>query len=130
MRRVEICTKKRTEFVDITSVVDDEVSGSGIREGVCILHCPHTTAGLTINEHADPSVATDMLNALDRLIPEDGPWMHREGNAPAHLKASWMGACVHVPICEGKIALGRWQGVFLCEFDGPRARELWLRFMA
>ena len=129
MKRLDVPSTRREEFIDITSLVREEVRRSAIRDGVCVLHCPHTTAGLTINEHADPLVATDVLTALDRLVPDDAAWRHLEGNSPAHVKASLMGASVQLLISDGDLALGTWQGVFLCEFDGPRTRSVWLRFV-
>jgi len=130
MNRLDVRTAKREEFVDITPLVREEVRGSGIQEGLCVVYCPHTTAGLTINEHADPSVASDVLAALGGLIPDDGPWTHLEGNSPAHVKAALMGSSIQAPISDGDLTLGTWQGIFLCEFDGPRNRQVWLRFVA
>jgi len=91
---------------------------------MCLVFCPHTTAGVTVNEAADPDVALDLLTALSRVVEQEGPWRHREGNSPAHVKASLVGSSVLLPICQGMLALGTWQGIFLCEFDGPRAREI------
>jgi len=130
MKRFAVSTSRQVELVDITARLREEIQRAGLESGLCVVHCPHTTAGLTINEHADPSVADDLVAALDRLVPEEGPWTHREGNAPAHIKASLMGASVRILIDRGEPALGTWQGVFLCEFDGPRSREVWLRFVA
>jgi secondary thiamine-phosphate synthase enzyme len=128
MKRINVPSTRREELIDITSLVRQEVERAGVSEGRCTVYCPHTTAGVTINEHADPSVATDVLSALDRLVPDDGAWAHLEGNSPAHVKASLMGASVQVLIEDGALKLGTWQGVFLCEFDGPRTREVWLGF--
>ncbi len=130
MNRLSVPSERREELIDITPLVRAEVRRSGIRDGLCTVYCPHTTAGLTINEHADPSVAADVLTALDRLVPPDAGWTHLEGNSPAHVKASLMGASVQLLIRDGDLALGTWQGVFLCEFDGPRTRSVWLRFVA
>jgi len=130
MKRFTVSTSRQVELVDITARLREEIQRAGVESGFCVVHCPHTTAGLTINEHTDPSVADDLVTALDRLVPEEGPWTHREGNAPAHVKASLMGASVRILIDRGEPALGTWQGVFLCEFDGPRSREVWLRFVA
>ena len=130
MKRLDVRTAKHEEFVDITSRVREEVHRSGVQQGLCVVFCPHTTAGLTINEGADPAVAADLLTALERLVPDDGRWTHLEGNAAAHVKTSLMGASVQLPVVDGDLALGTWQAVFLCEFDGPRARHLWLRFVA
>ena len=128
MRRVSVPSTRREELIDITSLVREEVERAGVSEGCCTVYCPHTTAGLTVNEHADPAVAADVLTALGRLVPEDGRWTHLEGNSPAHVKASLMGASVQLLISNGDLALGTWQGIFLCEFDGPRTREVWLSF--
>jgi len=130
MKRLNVPSTKREELVDITALVREEVRSSGIDTGICVVYCPHTTAGLTINEHADPAVANDLLVAFERLVADDIAWTHLEGNSPAHVKATLVGASVQVPIDEGDLALGTWQGIFLCEFDGPRARQLWLRFVA
>ncbi len=130
MKKLTVPSTRREAFVDITSLIRDEVRRSGVEEGICVVTCPHTTAGLTINEHADPAVAADMLVALDRVVTDDAAWTHAEGNSPAHVKASLMGASVTVPIADGDLALGTWQGIFLCEFDGPRPRQVWLRFVA
>jgi len=130
MKRLNVPSTKREELVDITALVREEVRSSGIDTGICVVYCPHTTAGLTINEHADPAVANDLLVAFERFVADDIAWTHLEGNSPAHVKATLVGASVQVPIDEGDLALGTWQGIFLCEFDGPRARQLWLRFVA
>lgn len=98
---------------------------SGLREGMCHVYCPHTTAGLTINENADPDVRHDMLLALEKVVPsDDASYRHAEGNSAAHVKASLMGFTVSLPIVDGRLALGTWQGVYLCEFDGPRQRHV------
>lgn len=130
MKRLSVSSTRREEPIDITPLVREEVRRSGMQDGLCVVYCPHTTAGLTINEHADPSVAADLLAALDRLVPDDSAWTHLEGNSPAHVKASLVGSSVQVPIVDGDLALGTWQGVFLCEFDGPRKRSVWIRFVA
>jgi secondary thiamine-phosphate synthase enzyme len=130
MKVLPVSSKRREEFVDITTLVRDEVRRSDVEEGLCVVYCPHTTAGLTINEHADPAVADDLLAAFDRLVADDVAWTHREGNSPAHVKATLVGASVQVPIDGGDLVLGTWQGIFLCEFDGPRSRQVWLRFVA
>lgn len=130
MKRFDVVSTRREELVDITSLVRKAARRAEIQEGLCIVYCPHTTAALAINEHADPSVARDILTALDRLVPDDVVWTHLEGNSPAHVKASLIGASVQLLLHGGDLALGTWQGVFLCEFDGPRTREVWLRFVA
>jgi len=129
MRELTISSDRREQLIDITSLVRNEVRRSGIRDGLCLVCCPHTTAGLTINEHADPSVAVDILTALDRLVPGEGAWTHLEGNSPAHVKASLVGASAQLLIHDGDLALGTWQGVFLCEFDGPRTRKTWVEVL-
>lgn len=113
---------RREEFRNITPQVQETVRASGVREGLCVVYCPHTTAGMTINENADPDVASDMLLALDDLFPDRPEYRHAEGNTTAHLKASFVGSSVTVPITEGRLALGVWQGIYFCEFDGPRSR--------
>ena len=130
MKRFDVPSTRREQLIDITPLVREEVQRSAIQEGLCVLYCPHTTAGLTINEHADPSVATDVLTALGQLVSNDGAWTHIEGNSPAHVKAALVGASTQLLIEDGDLALGTWQGVFLCEFDGPRTREVWLSFVA
>ena len=130
MKRLEVRSTAHEEFVDITALVREELRRSEVQQGLCVVFCPHTTAGLTINEHADPSVASDVLVALDGLVPDDGPWTHLEGNSAAHVKASLMGSSIQALVVDGDLALGTWQGIFLCEFDGPRARQVWLRFLA
>jgi len=128
MIRLEVATARRSELIDITPRLRKAAMAAGTQEGICLVFCPHTTAGLTVNEGADPSVAEDMLEALERLVPRDGGWRHREGNAAAHIKASLLGSSVQVLVRDGDLVLGRWQAVLLCEFDGPRRREVWVRF--
>ena len=126
MKALTIVTPQREVFIDITDQVNDVVKESSQASGLCLVFCPHTTAGLTINECADPDVVCDMRMALGKAVPDGGLWRHREGNSPAHVKASLMGSSVMVPVVEGELGLGRWQGIFLCEFDGPRTREVWV----
>lgn len=109
-------------MVNITSTVRDILKESGVRDGIVVVHCPHTTAGMTINENADPDVVRDLLKALDELTPRID-YRHAEGNSPAHLKASLMGNSVTIPVTRGELALGTWQGIYFCEFDGPRTRR-------
>jgi len=122
-----LSTRARTQFIEITERVQEAVRGSGIRSGVARVFVPHTTAGVTINENADPSVVRDILATLDRLVPQDGSYDHSEGNSPAHVKASLMGFCQTVFVEQGKLLLGTWQGIYLCEFDGPRTRRVVVR---
>jgi secondary thiamine-phosphate synthase enzyme len=124
MREITLKTNSREELVDITREVEDAVSASGVQSGVCHLHCLHTTAGLTINENADPDVKTDLLMALRRVVQDGWHYYHAEGNSPAHIKSSLVGVSLAIPISEGRLALGTWQGVVFCEFDGPRARKV------
>ncbi len=109
---------------DITGRVQFIVAASGIASGLCVVYVPHTTAAVTINENYDPSVARDLLACLTRLAPADARYDHTEGNADAHIKAMLVGASVHVPVEQGRLLLGQWQGIFFCEFDGPRRREV------
>ncbi len=127
MQRVTISTPAHACFVNITAVVARAVAELAVREGVITVFVPHTTCGLTINENADPDVVTDMLAALERMVPWKGGYLHGEGNSAAHLKASMMGFSVSVIVDEGQLQLGTWQGIYLCEFDGPRVREVWVR---
>ena len=127
MNTIEIRTQSREELVDITGRVEKEVSSSGIKNGVCTVFVPHTTAGVTINENADPSVQQDILMTLRKIIPDNLPFRHSEGNSPAHVKACLVGSSVQVFIEEGKLKLGTWQGIFFCEFDGPRSRRAFIK---
>ncbi|MBN1192755.1 MAG: YjbQ family protein [Coriobacteriia bacterium] len=122
--RFEVHTQRREQMVDVTREVLSAVAKSGVREGCVVVFCPHTTAAVTVNEVVDPDVATDILSGLARLIPNEGPWSHAGGNADAHLKATLVGSSVTLPIVDGEVALGSWQGIFLCDFDGPRRRSL------
>ena len=123
MDSLSLRTHRRCEFLDITSQVQDAVGKSGLTDGAVSIYVPHTTAGVTINENADPSVVSDLLNILERFVPESGSYRHSEGNSDAHCKASLMGASVTVPVEAGKLVLGTWQGIYFCEFDGPRSRR-------
>ena len=120
-------TTERQGMINITNSARDTLRESGMPSGVCIVYCPHTTAGVTINENADPDVVRDMLFALDRTFPDRPEFRHAEGNSAAHLKASAMGASVTIPFQDGKLLLGMWQGVYFCEFDGPRTRRFYVK---
>jgi secondary thiamine-phosphate synthase enzyme len=122
--QAEVKTSARIQLLDITPFVAAEVEKSGVKSGVCHVYMPHTTAGLTINENADPDVARDILATLNRLVPATGDYRHIEGNSDAHIKASLMGFSAMVPVVEGHLALGTWQAVYFCEFDGPRHRHV------
>lgn len=129
MDTLEIRTTSRVQFVDITSRVRDLVSKSGVSDGVLMVYVPHTTAGVTINEAADPSVVQDINASLSGLVPLHAGYRHSEGNSDAHIKASVVGSSVNVIVHQGKPALGTWQGIFFCEFDGPRSRKVWVKIM-
>ena len=126
MKTLEIETRARTQFVPVTDLVQAAVRELGIRDGAATVFVPHTTAGVTINENADPDVVADMAMALDRMVPWNAGYAHDEGNAAAHVKASLMGASVRVPVESGRLRLGTWQGIYFCEFDGPRTRSVWV----
>lgn len=126
-RRIRIQTTKPQQFIDITNMVASEVKNSNVREGIAVVYVPHTTAGVTINENADPSVVRDLISALDKTYPINGDYLHSEGNSHAHIKASLMGSSCTVIIQDGKLLLGNWQGIYFCEFDGPRNREFYVK---
>ncbi|HDQ39522.1 MAG TPA: YjbQ family protein [Desulfonatronum sp.] len=128
MHELRISTLQRETMVDITARVREVVAEKQWQDGMVVLFCPHTTAGLTINEAADPAVARDILTTLRRLIPNQGDYQHAEGNSDAHVKASLMGADIRVLVQGGRLVLGTWQGVFLAEFDGPRTRRIWVQW--
>ena len=129
VKYINVKSKARIEFIDITEMVQDVVKDAGIVKGVCFLFVPHTTAGITINEGADPSVQRDILNSLNRLIPHEMNYFHREGNADAHIKSTLVGTSVHVIVEDGKLLLGTWQSIFFCEFDGSRHRRVAVKFI-
>lgn len=124
MVEIEIITQSRQEFRDITTEVQAAVARTGVSEGLCHLFCPHTTAGLVVNENWDPTVRRDLGAVLDRLVPERGDYQHGEGNAPAHVKAALVGSSITLFVSGGRLILGTWQGVYLAEFDGPRRRRV------
>ena len=123
---VKIHTRQRVEFINITSQVKRIVEASGIKEGLCTVYCPHTTAGITINEAADPAVIEDIMEKLNKTIPFRNGYTHMEGNSAAHIKSSLFGCSASIIIKNGRLALGTWQSVFFCEFDGPRTRAAWI----
>jgi secondary thiamine-phosphate synthase enzyme len=125
---ISINTRDRSEMTDITSKVEAELKRSGLKDGVCFLFVPHTTAGITINEGADPSVVADIQATLNKLVPWEGSYRHLEGNSAAHIKSSLMGSSVIVLVESGRLKLGTWQGIFFCEFDGPRSRKVYMKF--
>lgn len=124
-----IQTTKPQQFINITNKVADEVKKSNVRDGIAVVYVPHTTAGVTINESADPDVVKDMISALDKTYPVHGDYLHFEGNSHAHIKASLMGSSCTVIIQDGKLLLGTWQGIYFCEFDGPRNRKFYVKII-
>ncbi len=123
----QVKTSRRTDLVDITRSVQEAVRKSGVNEGVCFVFVPHTTAAVTINENADPSVLEDIKMSLDKIVSFEGPYRHLEGNSPAHIRSSLIGCSQTVLVESGKLVLGTWQGIFFCEFDGPRSRKVHIR---
>jgi secondary thiamine-phosphate synthase enzyme len=130
MNTIEIRTRAREEFVDLTGEIGQLVAASGVISGVCVVTVPHTTAGITANENADPDARADMAMVLRKIVPDALPYTHGEGNSPAHVKASLVGSSVTLIVEGGRLQLGTWQGVFFCEFDGPRARRAWVQILA
>ena len=126
MEKINIKTSRRIELIDITDEIQMIVSKSKIKDGICFLFCPHTTAGLTINENADPSVRRDILNTLSKLVPQNAGYAHTEGNADSHIKSSLFGSSLTIFIEGAQLAFGTWQGIYFAEGDGPRSREVWI----
>ena len=126
---LSVKTKSRTELIDITSQVAEQVTQSGVRDGLCMLYVPHTTGAVTINESADPSVRGDVQMVLNQIVPWEADYKHLEGNSPAHVKATLVGASELLAIENGALVLGTWQGIFFCEFDGPRTRKIHVRIL-
>jgi len=124
MQIFEVRTSTQTEFIDITRSVQEAVKKTGVKDGICIVFIPHTTAAVTINENADPSVIHDILMELNKIVPFKDQYHHMEGNSPAHIKTTLVGCSEIVLVESGKLALGTWQGIFFCEFDGPRNRKV------
>jgi secondary thiamine-phosphate synthase enzyme len=125
MEIIKVRSSEREQMVEFTDRVEEILRASGAREGICVLFSQHTTAGLTVNENADPDVQRDMLHALRTLLPQHGMgFRHGEENSDAHIKTTVVGPSLTVPFSEGKLLLGRWQGIYLCEFDGPRERKV------
>ena len=123
----KVKTSSRIQMVDITASIQEEVMKSDITDGACLVYVPHTTAGITINEGADPSVCTDILTKLNELVPAGAGYRHMEGNADSHIKASLIGSSVSLIVENGRLLLGTWQKVFFCEFDGPRSRKVYVK---
>jgi len=126
---LNIATRARTDFIDITQKVNEAVKDSKMTEGVCYVFIPHTTASITINENADPDVFFDIKKELEKIVPFDDKYQHTEGNSAAHIKASIIGSSESVLVENGKLLLGTWQGIFLCEFDGPRQRKVFVKII-
>ena len=124
MEVITVTTSARTEFVDVTKKVRKAVDATGVDSGLCMLYVPHTTAAVTINESADPSVRTDILKVINEIVPWDANYRHLEGNSAAHIKTSLIGSSELIMVEKGRLVLGTWQGIFFCEFDGPRTRKL------
>jgi len=127
---MEVRTGSRVQFLEITNRVNEIIDRSGVQEGVAVVSVPHTTAGITINEAADPSVVQDITAKLSELAPHHGSYKHSEGNSDAHIKTSLVGSSVHLIISRGSLVLGTWQGVFFCEFDGPRTRKVQVQILS
>ncbi|ACK41458.1 MULTISPECIES: secondary thiamine-phosphate synthase enzyme YjbQ [Dictyoglomus] len=123
---ISVSTPQKIALVDVTEKIEETVKESKVRNGICFIYVPHTTCGILINENYDPSVIRDILNAYERIVPQNLPYAHLEGNSPAHIKSTIVGVNTFVFIREGKLKLGTWQGIFLAEFDGPRYRKLWI----
>ncbi len=129
MIKIEVPTKKRAELIDVTSKIESVLNKENISQGLCVVYCPHTTAALTINENADPCVKNDILNHLEELVPSDKNYTHLEGNSDGHIKASLLGFSRTIIVDKGKLVLGTWQGIYFCEFDGPRNRKIYLEII-
>jgi len=129
MIKFDVQTGSREVLVDITGKVEEEVRRSDIKSGICVVYVPHTTAAVTINENADPSVRQDIVMTLRKSVPDSLPYAHAEGNSPAHVKSSLVGPSITIPIEESRLVLGTWQGVFFCEFDGPRRRQVYVKIV-
>lgn len=130
LESISVSTSNRSEIISITSQVQKIVSKSKVKNGICIIYNPHTTSAITINEDADPSVKRDILRELNKIVPENRGYSHMEGNADSHIKASLMGSDRVVIIKDGKLLLGTWQGIFFCEFDGPRSRKVYMQIIS
>jgi len=124
IKEVSINSSARNEFIEITAEAEKAVSESGVMEGICVVYCPHTTAGITVNESADPDVVKDLIDFLNKQVPNGQGYAHTEGNSDAHIKSMLVGRSEIIPVKEGKLVLGSWGGLFFCEFDGPRTRKI------
>jgi secondary thiamine-phosphate synthase enzyme len=126
-KTISVKTKAKTEFIDITRNIEEAIRSEGVMDGACLIFVPHTTAAVTINESADPSVKSDILMVLNKMVPWEESYRHLEGNSPAHIKSSIIGPSEIIGVEGGRLSLGTWQGVFFCEFDGPRTRKIHIR---
>lgn len=126
---LNLSTKNRNQMIDITQQINAELSKKGINNGFCIIYTPHTTSAITINENADPDVCADMLKGLTNISPDDSSYKHLEGNSDAHIKSSLVGTSETVIIDNSRLKLGTWQGIYFCEFDGPRNRHVWIKII-
>ncbi|MBT3464868.1 YjbQ family protein [archaeon] len=129
-KNIQIRTNNKEEFIEITQKVQNIIDEAKIEEGICLVYCPHTTAGITINEGADPSVVTDVLNAFNKIVPNDLDYKHLEGNSPSHIRSILTGNNVSIIVEEGKLVLGTWQSIFFCEYDGPRDRSVLVKLIS
>lgn len=130
IEKLQVGTSKNVQMIDITRQVNEKIQASGIMSGLCTVYIPHTTAGITINENADPDVVRDMTTALNKLVPFEDGYHHFEGNSAAHIKSSMMGFSQQLIIDQGRLVLGTWQGLYFCEFDGPRTRQVIVKIMS
>ncbi len=130
LETVQVNTPDHAVMVDVTDLIARKIQESGVRSGVCMVYIPHTTAGITVNEGADPAVMEDFLSTLDRLVPWKSSYKHSEGNAAAHIKSILVGGSAHMIIENGRLMLGTWERIFLCEFDGPRTRKIRIKIMS
>jgi secondary thiamine-phosphate synthase enzyme len=130
MKEIDIRTNSRTEMIDITNLVQVAINEKKVKSGICVVFAPHTTAAVTINENADPDVPRDIISALEKAVPQSANYRHTEGNSPAHVKSSLLGASELVLIEDGRMVLGTWQSIFFCEFDGPRQRKFLVSVLA
>jgi secondary thiamine-phosphate synthase enzyme len=125
--QIEVQSRNKVDFLDITEKVQSAIGETDVQEGICFLYCPHTTAGIVLNENWDPSVEKDLTMLLDRMVPQNISYRHGEGNSPAHIKSVLVGSDHFIFIRQGRLKMGRWQGIFFADFDGPRRRNIWLR---
>lgn len=127
MELITVRSRQRMEMMDITEKVKEVLAKCGLNKGACLVYVPHTTAGVTVNEGADPDVSRDILESLSQLVPRKGNYRHREGNSDSHILASLVGSSQFIPVESGELLLGTWQRIFFCEFDGPRTRSVWIQ---